>query len=121
MLPHLMAAMPHLLTGKLKALGVASKQRSPLAPDLPTMTESGVSLEEGTWYGVLAPNGTPESVIGFLNREITALLRTKDLHDKLASMGIMLDFATPEEFRKFIRSEINKWGRVIKDAGISPE
>ena len=121
MLPHLMAALPHLLTGKLKALGVASKQRSPLVPDLPTMTESGVPLEEGTWYGVLAPNGTPKSVIGFLNREIIALLRTKDLHDKLASMGIMLDFATPEEFWKFIRSEMNKWSRVIKDAGISPE
>ncbi len=121
MLPHLMAALPHVRTGKLKALGVASKERAPLAPDLPTMTESGFPLEEGTWYGVLAPNGTPKSVIGLLNREIIALLRTKDFHDKLASLGIVPDLSTPEEFWKFIRSEINKWGRVIKDAGISPE
>jgi len=121
MLPNLIGALQQVRAGKLKALAVASAQRSPLAPDIPTMIESGVAgFVEGTWYGVIAPRGTPKSVISVLNREIVVLLKTKDLRDQLATRGVVPDISTPEEFDKFIRSEIDKWARVMKEAGISP-
>lgn len=120
-LPNLIGALAQVRAGKLRALGVASAERSPLAPEVPTMTEAGVpGFEGGTWYGVLAPKGTPKSVIVLLNRAIVALLNVKEFRDQLASRGVVPDISTPEEFGKFIRSEIDKWGRVMKDAGLSP-
>lgn len=120
-LPNLIGALAQVRAGKLRALGVASTERSPLAPEVPTMTEAGVpGFANGTWYGVLAPKGTPKNVITRLNREIVALLQAKDFRDQLASRGVVPDISTPEEFGKFIRSEIDKWGRVMKDAGLSP-
>jgi tripartite-type tricarboxylate transporter receptor subunit TctC len=119
MFPNLIAALPHVRTGKLKALGIASAERSPLAPDLPTMHESGVpSFREGTWYGVLAPRGTPSSVITLLNQEIAAALQTKSIRESLEKLGIVVSaVSTPADFSNLIRSDIEKWDRVLKAAG----
>lgn len=120
MMPNLVGALPHVHAGKLRALSVASAQRSPLAPAIPTMAESGLAgVEMGTWYGLLAPQGTPQPVIQMLNREIVALLQTKALRDQLATRGVVPEISTPEEFSAFIRAEIDKWSGVIKDAGLS--
>lgn len=120
-MPNLTGALTQVRAGKLKALGVASAQRSPLAPDLPTLTESGVDLASGTWYGVLAPRGTSQSIIDALNREIVALLKTTGFREQLAARGLVPDIMTPQEFSDFVRSEINKWAGVIRDAGIQQE
>lgn len=122
MLPNLIGALPHVRAGKVRALGVASTQRSPLAPDVPTMTEAGVTgYTGGTHYGVLAPAGTLPDIVRLLNREIVALLHTQDLRDRLATQGVVPDSSTPEEYWKFLQSEMAKWDGVIKDAGISRE
>ena len=119
MFPNLIAILPHLGTGKVKALGIASEERSPLAPDLPTMGESGVpAFREGTWYGLLAPRGTPSSVIAMLNQEIAAALQVKDIRDNLGKLGVFVStLSTPEQFSNLIRSDIAKWDRVLKTAG----
>jgi tripartite-type tricarboxylate transporter receptor subunit TctC len=120
MMPNLIGALPLVSAGKIKALGVASARRAPLAPQIPTMAESGVSgVEMGTWYGLLAPRGTPQPVIQLLNREIVSLLQSKEFRDQLATRGVVAESTTPEEFSAFIRAEIDKWGSVIKDAGLN--
>lgn len=122
MMPNLIGATALVRSGKLKALAVASARRSPLAPDLPTMSEAGVrGFEAGTWYGVQAPHGTPQAVIALLNREITAALQTRALREKLATLGVEPATGTPQDFAKFIRSEIEKWGTAMKDAGLAQE
>ena len=122
MLPNLIGAAALVRAGKLKALGVASAQRSPLAPDLPTMTEAGLrGFEGGTWYGVLAPRGTPQEVITLLNREIAAALQTQELRERFSALGVVPEIRTPQEFLGFIRSEIEKWGTAMKDAGLQQE
>jgi tripartite-type tricarboxylate transporter receptor subunit TctC len=111
-----------LRSGKLKVLGVASAQRAPSAPELPTFAESGVrGAESGTWYCVLAPRGTPGSIVEALNREIVALLKTQSLVDQLATVGVIPETGTPQQLATFIRSEIEKWSGVMKYAGLKKE
>jgi len=118
---NLAGVLTQIRAGKLNPLGVASTQRSPLAPDLSTMREAGVDLVSGTWYGVLAPRGTPQHAIDVLNREINALLKAREFQEQLASRGIVAESMTPQEFSGFVRAEIEKWGGVMKDAGIRQE
>jgi tripartite-type tricarboxylate transporter receptor subunit TctC len=118
---NLAGVLTQIRAGKLKPLGVASAGRSPLAPDLSTIKEAGVDLVSGTWYGVLAPRGAPQHAIDLLNREINALLKTREFHEQLAARGVVADVMSPQEFSAFVRSEIDKWGGVIKDAGIKQE
>ena len=120
-MPNLTGALTQIRSAKLKALGVANAQRSPLAPDLPTMAESDVDFASGTWYGVLAPRGTPQSIIDTLNREIVGQLKTPLFREQLATRGLTPDITTPQEFSDFVRAEINKWAGVIRDAGIQQE
>lgn len=122
MFSNLIGAAALVRSGKLKALGLASARRSPLAPDLPTLSEAGIGgFEAGTWYGVQAPHGTPQGVIALLNHEITAALQTQALRDNLAALGVEPNTGTPQEFANFIRSEIEKWGEAMKDAGLRQE
>jgi tripartite-type tricarboxylate transporter receptor subunit TctC len=121
-MPNLIGALPHLKSGKIRVLGVASAQRAPSAPEIPTFTESGVrGAESGTWYGVLAPRGLPQGIVDVLNREIVAALRTPGLREQLATVGVVPESSTPQQFASFIRSEIEKWGAVMKYAGMKRE
>jgi tripartite-type tricarboxylate transporter receptor subunit TctC len=120
-MPNVSGALAQIRAGKLKTLGVASAQRMPFAPDLVTLREVGVDLVSGTWYGVLAPRGAPQHAVDVLNREITAFLKTGELRDQLGTRGIVVEPMTPQEFGAFIRSEIDKWGGVMKDAHIQQE
>jgi tripartite-type tricarboxylate transporter receptor subunit TctC len=121
-MPNLVGALPQLRAGKLRALGVATAARSALAPDIPTIAESGVpGVEAGTWYGILAPRGTPQGIVDALNREVVAILRTPAMRDQLATIGVVPEPGTPQEFAGFIRSEIGKWGGVMKFAGMKQE
>ena len=109
----------HLKAGRLRALGVSSAKRSSVLPDLPTIAEAGVpGYEFSTWYGVLAPAGTPKPIIAKINAAMVRGLKAPDLRGKLASQGMDPEPTTPEEFGTLIRSEIKKWGDVIRSAGI---
>jgi tripartite-type tricarboxylate transporter receptor subunit TctC len=121
-MPNLIGALPHLKSGKIRVLAVASAQRVPSAPEIPTFAESGVrDAESGTWYGVLGPRGMPQGIVDVLNREIVAALQSPALREQLATVGVVPETGTPQQFASFIRSEIQKWGAVMNYAGMKRE
>ena len=118
----MLGTMPHVRSGKLRALGVTSSKRVATASDVPTVAEGGVpSYESLQWYGLLAPTGTPKEIIARLNREAVAVLRNPDIMTRLANDGTEIVAGTPEEFGAYIRAETDKWAKVVKAAGIKPE
>jgi tripartite-type tricarboxylate transporter receptor subunit TctC len=116
------SAMPHVASGKLRALGVASPKRIASAPALPTLDESGLpGFDVTSWYSIVAPAGTPAAVIERLQREIAKALETPDVKTKLAGLGAEPVANTPSDFAGMIRVESAKWGKIVKDANIRPE
>jgi tripartite-type tricarboxylate transporter receptor subunit TctC len=114
--------LPQVKAGKLKALAVATAKRSPLAPNVPTMDESGIpGFTGGTWFGVLAPARTPAAIVDRLSREISTVLRAPDVAQTFNDRGIEPVGNTPAEFRAFIESETKRWLKVAQDAGVKPE
>lgn len=114
--------LPHVRVGKLRALGVGNATRVPSLPEFPTIAESGVpGYEAFSWAGVIAPAGTPRDVVVRLNREIVQVLRQKDVADQLANEGTIPTPDTPEEFAAYIKSELEKWGAIVRLAKIKPE
>jgi tripartite-type tricarboxylate transporter receptor subunit TctC len=114
----LTSALPHVKAGKLLALAVSSAQRLPMLPDVPTMNEAGVSSYESTgWFGVVAPAGTPAAIINRLNAEIVAALNDPTIQNTMRGMGVEPAPSKPEDFDQYIKSEIQKWNKVIKTAG----
>ncbi|MBI1964727.1 MAG: tripartite tricarboxylate transporter substrate binding protein [Betaproteobacteria bacterium] len=112
----------HLKAGRLRALGVSSAKRSPTLPELPTIAESGVpGYEFSTWFGLLAPAGTPKAIITRLNQATVKGLNASDLREKLQSQGVDPQPTTPAEFGKLLRSEIKRWREVIEWAGITKQ
>ena len=111
-------ALPILRSGKLRALGVSSLRRSLLAPELPTIAESGVAGFEGsTWYGIVVAAQTAPAIVRKLNSDIVRALQRPDIRERLAGQGVELIGNTPEEFAQFIKAEIAKWGRVARISG----
>ncbi|HEY0337242.1 MAG TPA: tripartite tricarboxylate transporter substrate-binding protein, partial [Burkholderiales bacterium] len=105
--------------GKLKALAVMSPKRFPAAPDIPSITEAGFpGMESSVWFGLLAPAGTPRAIIDKINRDVLASLTAPDARDALLAQGAEPTPTTPQEFDAFLKAEIRKWGKVIKEAGI---
>jgi len=116
------AAAPHVRSGKLRALAVLAKERYPGMPDVPTAAESGMpEFEVDTWYGVLAPAGTPREIVARLNAELTRLMQSKEMRDRLATMGIEPMASTSAEFGEFLAAEIAKWAKVVKESGAKVE
>lgn len=112
------SAMPHVRAKKLKALAVTSLNRSALLPDLPTVSETGVpGYEMTSWYGVLVPNGTPQDVIQKLNSDFVRAIRNPDVSEKLTKAGAEPVANTPEQYAAFIRSELEKWAKVVQKSG----
>ena len=120
MFANLTAGLPHIKSGKLRALAVTGATRSSAAPAIPTMIESGVpGYTVTSWYGVLAPAATSQEIINRLNGEIARVMRSPDMKDRLAGEGAEPTSSTPAEFAAFIKTEVAKWGKVVKEAGIS--
>ena len=112
----------HVRAGKMKALAVTTAQRSPQAPEIPTVAEAGVpGYEQTAWFGVLAPAGTPREIILKLHSEITKLLNTAEVKERFAKQGVEVRTTTPEEFGAFVKSEVARWGKVIREAGIKAD
>ena len=121
-LDSLPAYLPHLKSGKLRALAVASRNRSSVLPELPTMAEAGLpGVVSATDYGMFAPAGTPKDAIALLNREVNALLLLADVKAKLAQNGIEISGSTPEALQAEFAEEYAKWAKVVRDAGLKPE
>ena len=113
------AALPHIRSGRLRALAVISPQRLALLPDVPTAAEAGLAnYDVTTWYGILAPAGVPRPIVERLNREIVAIMNAPDMKAQLAKQGTEVRTSTPEEFAAYIKSEIAKWAEVIHKAGL---
>lgn len=119
---NIVSATPHVRSGKVRALGITSRQRSPVAPDLPTLAESGVpGYEVVSWYGVLGPAGMPLPIVSQLNRAITTTMTAESMRSRLASEGVDVLSASPAQFAEYVRSEVAKWGKVVRQAGIRAE
>ena len=111
-------ALPHVKSGRLKALGVSTARRSAAVPELPTIAESGLPGYAATaWYGVLAPAGTPRDIVMKLNAEIVKSLRTDEMKKRIASDGGEVIGSTPEEFTAVMKTDIAKWAKVVKTSG----
>lgn len=114
-----LTAIPQVQAGKVRALAITSGKRSAVAPNLPTVAESGIpGFEVQGWFGWLAPAGTPRPIVTRLNTEIVRILKDPAMHDRLVGLGSDPEPTTPEQFGAFIRSERDKWAAVIQRAGI---
>lgn len=111
----------YIKTGRMRAIGLAADKRSVALPDVPTFRESGIDYKTGTWWGVLVPAGTPSAIIDRLNREITAILRTASVHQRIVAQGGEPVGSSPAEFAAFIKSEARKFAKVVKAANIHVE
>lgn len=111
----------HVQSGKLVALGMATAKRSPLAKDIPTLTEQGLAIESNSWNGILTRSGTPDSVVQRLNAAINKALQAPAVVQAFQEGGIASLAGTPERFASFIRSETDKYAQVIRKAGITAE
>jgi tripartite-type tricarboxylate transporter receptor subunit TctC len=120
MFDNIVAVGPHIKSGKLKALAVTSKTRSPMLPNVPTMQEAGYpNIEAVAWFGVLVPKGTPKNIINRLNKEFVAALTIPEIKNKLQESGAQVVASSPEEFDAFMQNEVSKWSTVINNAKIS--
>jgi len=116
------SALSQIKGGRLRAIAVTSAKRSPELPDAPTIAESGYGgFEANTWYGLLAPAGTPAPVIARLNAEVNRALRTPEVRERLASEGGEPLGGSPEQFASFLKAEHAKWGRIVRESGARAE
>jgi len=122
MFDNMPACLPHIKSGKLKAIATSNAQRTSVLPDLPTVAESGLpGFDAGSWFGILAPAGTSRDIVNRLNAVIVKSLSTPELKERLFSQGAAPVGSTPEEFAQHIRTEIAKWSKVIKAANVRVE
>lgn len=112
----------HVKAGSLRGIAVTTMNRSTAFPEIPTISESGLTgYDASTWGGVLAPAGTPKDIVTRLNTAINAALKFDDVRTRLIGAGIEIQGGTPEQFGNVIKAEVDKWGRIVKEAGIQPE
>ena len=116
------SVIPHTRTARLRALAVTSAQRSPSVPELPTVAESGIAgFEALTWHGIVVPAATALPVIARINIELNAALASSELKQRLATQGVEARGGKPEEFAAFLRAEIPKWSKVVRDSGATAD
>jgi tripartite-type tricarboxylate transporter receptor subunit TctC len=122
MFDNLPNVITHVKGGRMKALAVSGPKRSPLAPEVPTVAEAGVpGFEVTVWFGFLAPAGTPRDIIQRLNAESSRIINSSEVSDRFMKLGVTPATGTPEQFGDLVKSEVGRWAKVIKDAGIKAE
>ena len=118
----MLTGLPHVKSGRLRALGVTGAKRSHVLPEVPTVAEAGVpGYEAVQWYGLLAPAQTPRDIIMRLHGAMTSALQAASIREKMAIDGVQPVGNTPDEFARFLRAETDKWGKVVRAAGIVPQ
>jgi tripartite-type tricarboxylate transporter receptor subunit TctC len=116
------SALPHIKSGRLRAIAITSPKRSPLLPDVPTVAESGFpGFEVHSWFGLAAPAGTPRALIERLNAELAKAAANQDVRQQLQELGATQEQGTPEQMRSFIASELKRWAEVVKRSGAKPD
>jgi tripartite-type tricarboxylate transporter receptor subunit TctC len=111
----------HVRSGKLRGVAVAGRERLSILPNVPTMAEAGIPIEGYGWNGIFVPAGTPAPIVARLQQEISKVLADKEIQEDAQRLGTLAGGEKPEEFAAFVRGEVGKWGKVIKDAGIKVE
>ena len=115
-------ALPHVQSGKLRAIAVTGAARSSLLPDVPTVSEAGLpGFDVTSWYGVFGPAGLPAGIVAKLNSQIGSAVTAPDVRERLAALGAEPSVKAPEEFSRYVRQEIAKWAKVVKDSGAKAE
>jgi tripartite-type tricarboxylate transporter receptor subunit TctC len=118
----MVSTLPHVKSGRVRALGVTTLKRVAAVPDIPTISEQGLKgFETGSWFGVSVPTGTSKDIVNRLHRESVRILALPEVRDRMASEGAEFVADTPEQFTAFLRSELEKWGRAVKASGARPE
>ncbi len=116
---NILTALPQVKAGRLRPIAITSAKRSAIAPDVATVAESGLpGFESGTWYGIMAPAGTPRSIVDQLNAAITRIVQLPDTREKLLAQGAEPLTGSPADMDRFVRAEIARWAKVVKAAGI---
>lgn len=116
------SALPHVRSGKLRALGITSTQRSSVLPAVPTLAEAGLKgYEMNPWFGLFAPAGTPANIVAQVNRDLQKVLSLPAVRTRLGEIGAEPMSATPEQFADMVRADVDKWGRLIREMGISAD
>ena len=116
------AVLPHVKSGRLRGMGIATLKRSPFLPDVPTIAESGYpGFEAVGWIGIAAPAKTPAPILDRLNAEIVRIINTPEMKERLAMLAFTPVGDTREQFARFIKAEIAKWGKAVKDSGAKAE
>ena len=118
---NIIATLPYVKGGRLRALAVTTPERSPVLPDVPAVAETLPGYSAGPWYGVLAPAGTPPEIVARLNQEIVKILRSPEVKQNLSSEGADPVGSTPAEFAALLRAETERWGKVVKAAGVKAQ
>lgn len=121
MIDNLPSSMPHIKSGKFRALAITSKERSAQLPDVPTMTEVGLPMQVTAWFGLLAPAGTPDSIVQKLQLSAKRAMQTSDVRERFTELGGVPGGETPAEYDAFIAQERKSWAQIVKTAGISLE
>ncbi len=111
-------SIPHVKAGRLRALGVTTAQRSPALPDVPAISETLPGYEVTHWYGLWGPRGLPKPILARWNREVSRVLQLDDVKRRLSNEGMVPGGGSPESFAKFLRQQVEKWRRVVKEANI---
>jgi tripartite-type tricarboxylate transporter receptor subunit TctC len=114
-------ALPHIASGKVRALGVASMKRSPALPDVPTFAESGIPFDGDSWLAIMGPPGMPADVAATLNREIAATLREPETQERLAKIGLVVVASSQSGLTDVLQRDVPKWGKAVKDSGAVSE
>ena len=118
----MLATYPHVRSGKLKLIAVSSAKRVAAIPDVPTVAEAGLNgFETGSWQGVVAPAGTPKETVARLNTEIIKALSTAEMKENLGKQGTEVYTMTPEQLGNWLKTEIDKWAKVVKAANLKLE
>jgi tripartite-type tricarboxylate transporter receptor subunit TctC len=115
------AIVPHVKSGKLRALAVTSAKRTPLAPEWPALSESLAGYQFSGWYGLMAPTGTPRAVIKRIHADATRAVRDADIRERLTTLGAEARGVPPAEFGAFVRAEIERLGKAVRDSGARPD
>lgn len=114
--------LPMIKSGKLRPLGVSSPKRIAQLPDVPTIAEAGVpGFEVNIWYGLFAPRGTPQKIVGKISADVSRIVKTPETRERFAGLGADSEGTTPAEFQKYFRGDVEKWARVVKAAKLSSE
>jgi tripartite-type tricarboxylate transporter receptor subunit TctC len=118
----MVSTLPHVKSGRVRALGVTTLKRVAAVPEIPTISEQGLNgFETGSWFGVSVPTGTSRDIVSRLHRETTRIIALPQVRDRMAAEGAEFVGDTPEQFTAFLRSEIDKWGKAVKASGAKPE